>query len=95
MSEVELSVDGDEEEEIVLDVEISKAGGAVLGVSNAGPSKVVNPLSSATSVEVCASEVCVVLEVTVGIDVWSTLMSCLLDKELFFVLEAAIAVGFM
>ena len=69
MSEVELSVDGDEEEEeTVLEVEISKASGVVLGVSTVGPSEVVNPLSSATSVEVCASEVCVVLGVLVGID---------------------------
>lgn len=70
MSEVELSVDGDEEEEkTVVEVEISKASGVVLGVSTVGPSEVVNPLSSATSVEVCASEVCVVLGVLVGIDV--------------------------
>jgi hypothetical protein len=63
-------VDGDEEEEeTVVDVEISKASGVVLGVSTVGPSEVVNPLSSATSVEVCASKVCVVLGVLVGIDV--------------------------
>jgi len=69
VSEVELSVDGDEEEEkTVVEVEISKASGVVLGVSTVGPSEVVNPLSSATSVEVCASEVCVVLGVLVGID---------------------------
>lgn len=69
MSEVELSVDGDEEEEkTVVEVEISKASGVVLGVSTAGPSEVVNPLSSATSVEVCTSKVCVVLGVLVGID---------------------------